>query len=79
MITIHLFHSKLKRSGDSDFKSECPFCKEGIFLMRRDQKTFELLDEDFCIGCGAHVVYKDFNTIFGKYGPKPKKKTRKKK
>jgi len=52
-------HTELKRTGSSAYRSECPFCPEGVLLVRRDQKTMLLLREDNCIGCGQHVVYTD--------------------
>ena len=36
----------------------CPTCKEGMFIGRRDLKTFKLLAEDNCLGCGQPAIYK---------------------
>jgi hypothetical protein len=60
---VFLEHKKLKRSDESPYRSECPFCDDGVFLIRRDEKTFELLELDNCISCGQHVVYKDIEDL----------------
>lgn len=55
---IGLFHRNLKRIGDSVFKSYCPFCSNGLLLMRRNEKL-ELELEDSCTNCGRFVLYID--------------------
>jgi hypothetical protein len=52
-------HSKLERSGDSLYRSECPVCLKGVFLMRRNEKTLHLEEHDNCILCGQRVFYDD--------------------
>jgi len=61
--TITVNHSKLTRFSDSEYKSNCPVCDNGILLVQRDQKTFELLEFDMCISCGQHVRYRDINIM----------------
>jgi len=57
---IRLFHSALRRLDDESVaKSVCPFCGEGIFLVRRDDTTMELMPHDSCKLCGQHVYYMD--------------------
>jgi len=51
-------HSKLKRFGDSAFKSECPVCGEGILAMRRNDNG-KLLKTDQCLWCGQSFLYTD--------------------
>ena len=52
-------HEDLVRFGDSKVASECPTCGQGFLPVRRDEKTFKLLDEDFCVVCGQMFVYID--------------------
>jgi len=52
-------HSKLKRSGDSLYRSECPACLKGVLLMKRNEETLHLEDYDNCILCGQVVFYED--------------------
>ena len=54
---IRVRHEKLKRVGDSAFRSECPACHRGVLMVRRDQETYELLKEDYCLLCGQAFVY----------------------
>lgn len=56
-------HSELERTGESPFRSVCPFCKEGTLLVQREKKTLKLKANDFCILCGQHVIYSDINDI----------------
>ena len=56
-------HTKLKRSGESPYRSECPVCKKGVLLMRRDENTFKLEKEDSCILCGQRVLYDDLDFL----------------
>lgn len=60
---IELKHSSLKRVGDSVFKSECPKCKDGILPVTRDPKTLKIIAEDYCLLCGQHFIYEDFERI----------------
>jgi hypothetical protein len=54
-------HADLERFGDSVYKSQCPVCKEGLLLVRRDQETFQLLREDACSLCGQRFEYLDID------------------
>ena len=56
-------HSKLKRLGESLYKSECPACENGVLLMRRNLDTLRLEKEDRCISCGQAVVYDDLDYL----------------
>jgi len=60
---IRVKHSELKREGDSAFKSVCPACDDGMLLMRRDQHTFKLLNDDICILCGQHFIYEEMPNL----------------
>jgi len=60
---IDVYHSKLKRLDNSSYKSECPFCEDGLFLLGRNMETNELDEFDICISCGKMIVYKDINDI----------------
>lgn len=56
---IKVCHKQLQRaSDDSIFKSICPFCKEGAFLMRRKRDGI-LRTYDHCILCAQRVEYTD--------------------
>lgn len=46
-------------SEESDYKSCCPSCKDGLLLVHRDPKTLRLLRRDRCISCGQVVDYLD--------------------
>ncbi len=54
-------HADLKRYSESDFKTICPMCEEGLLLVHRDQTTLELLRHDHCTGCAQQVYYIDSN------------------
>jgi len=41
------------------FKRDCPFCSLGVFLVGRDQATFQIKDTDFCCLCGQQVKWTD--------------------
>lgn len=60
---IKLKHSSLRRIGDSLFKSECPKCKKGILPVTRDPNTLKVIAEDYCLLCGQHFIYTDFERI----------------
>ena len=69
---IEVRHKNLKRiSEDSEFKSECPFCKTGLLLVSRNMNDFSLETEDGCTFCGKRVKYIDIipNSIILKYKP----------
>ena len=61
---IKVKHADLERFDDrSPFKSVCPKCKDGVLLMRRDQKTLTLLAEDNCVACGRPFIYTDIEDL----------------
>jgi NAD-dependent dihydropyrimidine dehydrogenase PreA subunit len=61
---IRIAHAELERlSEDSDYKSKCVKCPKGVLLVRRDQKTFELIDEDCCLLCGQIYIYTDIERL----------------
>jgi hypothetical protein len=54
-----VFHSKLKRYNDESLsKSVCPFCPDGILVMRRNDK-YQLMPHDHCFHCAQQVYYVD--------------------
>lgn len=58
--TLDVRHSLLVRaSAESAYRSVCPACNHGLLLVRRDDRTFELLRHDRCISCGQTVRYVD--------------------
>lgn len=58
---IRLAHADLKPfvNGESAYQRRCPVCEAGVLLVRRDDKTLELVNVDRCINCGQTVVYTD--------------------
>ncbi len=60
---LHINHASLARVGNSSFRSDCPICKEGLLLVKRDQTTLRLLAEDRCILCGQAFIYDDINNF----------------
>ena len=56
-------HAELKRVGESDFKSKCPVCDDGILLVKRDVTTLKVLADDICISCGQQFHYTDAKKI----------------
>lgn len=59
---IFVRHADLERtstSDDSEYKSNCPVCKVGVLLVMRDQSTLEIIQKDYCVLCGQHVIYTD--------------------
>jgi len=61
---VKIYHSKLKRVGDSYYKSECPFCDEGILLVRRElHNDFKLSAFDRCVCCAQQVEYLDVSKL----------------
>jgi len=60
---LEVYHSELKRYSDSPYKSKCPVCKKGVLLVHRDQKTYELLENDHCVFCGQHFKYLDIDKL----------------
>ena len=60
---IHVRHTDLVRASDSRFRSDCPVCKAGALPVRRDQKTLELIAEDYCLLCGQGFIYDDIDGL----------------
>lgn len=56
---VELYHSRLVRVGDSIYRSECPFCIDGILPVQRDEASGVLLSLDRCVSCGQAVKYLD--------------------
>lgn len=56
--TAAVRHSDLERSGGSAYKSECPVCKGGVLLIRRDG-TMRIVRTDICSLCGQTFRYLD--------------------
>lgn len=68
---VNVFHSELQRySDDSVYKSTCPFCKDGLLLVGRDQATFQLSEYDHCVVCAQTVRYMDIRELRGGEEPK---------
>jgi hypothetical protein len=65
---LKIKHWKLPRVGDSQYRRQCPVCKEGLLLVRRDEKTLELQAEDMCTLCAQQVVYEDISEMRFKDG-----------
>jgi predicted RNA-binding Zn-ribbon protein involved in translation (DUF1610 family) len=62
---VEVVHSAMQRCSDeSDFKSVCPKCPDGMLLVMRDQKSFQIINVDRCIVCGQQFIYMD-STIAG--------------
>jgi len=70
--TIEVKHADLEEVSESQLRRECPVCKPGILLLRRDDTTFKLLAEDICISCGQKVVYTDIETLRDRERPERK-------
>jgi len=62
---IDLRHANQEKVSDlSDWKVECPFCTEGLFLVQRNQNPpHQLLEYDNCIGCGQIVRWVDIDEM----------------
>ena len=61
---IKLYHSRLQSVDDQTYyKRECPFCNRGMFLVHRDNETFKLEEDDYCISCGQGVQYLDIKEM----------------
>lgn len=66
---LHVKHAELLRTSyDSIYKTVCPACDDGLLLVARDQKTFELLADDRCVLCGQRVIYDDIEEMRQKEG-----------
>lgn len=61
---VDVRHRDLARCSDeSVYRSHCPTCKEGVLLVYRDPKTFQLMAEDNCILCGQRYKYLDIEEL----------------
>jgi len=61
---IRIKHKDLQRiSVNSTYTSECPICKVGVLLMRRNKETFKLEQEDICVFCGQCFIYIDIDEV----------------
>ncbi len=59
---IQVRHSELERLDDESlFKSQCPECKQGILLVRRDPRTFKISNIDRCLLCSQLFEYQDLD------------------
>ena len=57
---ITVSHAALPAASEqSPYQKECPVCKEGLLLVRRDDKSFMLRNVDNCIHCGQRFIYTD--------------------
>lgn len=57
---IGLRHSALLPASEvSAYKRLCPFCGEGMLLVRRDDMNGKLKRQDRCTSCGQAVKYLD--------------------
>ena len=43
--------------------ADCPTCKEGTLIGRRDAITFKFLAEDSCLLCGQPVIYETIDGL----------------
>ena len=51
-------HAELKRAGESEYRSVCPECGEGLLMMRRNA-DMSLSPWDNCLSCGCKFQYID--------------------
>ncbi len=56
---ISIRHSDLERSDASRYRSECPACEDGLLLVKRDERTGDLLKHDRCMSCAQLFIYSD--------------------
>jgi len=62
--SILVNHSDLDElDGESLFRRQCPVCEHGVLLVCRNQQTFELEADDYCVYCGQHVEYLDIGRL----------------
>lgn len=65
---VEVRHQDLERFDDSEYKSKCPVCENGMLLMERDMVTLKLKSRDICFSCGRRVIYTDLvEEIYLKY------------
>lgn len=60
---IYIRHAALRSVEPGSFKVECPFCFDGLFLGRRNEREesdyLKLLRGDQCTSCGRRVLWMD--------------------
>jgi DNA-directed RNA polymerase subunit RPC12/RpoP len=57
---MQIKHADIKRAeDDSQYKSVCPQCNEGVLMMLRNPETFKLRNIDNCFLCGQRFEYTD--------------------
>lgn len=57
-------HKDLERySPHSILKSKCLKCTDGMMLMVRNDQTFELNADDYCVYCGQQYIYEDIEDV----------------
>lgn len=63
--TIPVYWHQLEREVNgynNQWKSECPFCNIGLFLLGRNDDGI-LKEIDCCVHCGQHVLYLDIEDM----------------
>lgn len=60
---IQLFWGSLAPLIEGSLKRQCPFCDEGVLVLRRGIETGELVDNDTCLLCGQQVQYVDIEDL----------------
>ncbi len=66
----HVNHRDLTRVGDSEFRSQCPMCADGILPVIRNFTTHKLQKNDVCLLCGRRFIYDDIKeNVQLKYKP----------
>jgi hypothetical protein len=67
---IHVRHAELIRTGESGYRSNCPVCKKGVLLVRRNPKNpVEIEELDNCVLCGQTFIYDDIEDLRKPKGP----------
>lgn len=58
-------HQDLTRAArdGSGLASNCPTCKQGVLLMRRNPRTLVLEEWDLCVLCGQQFIYQDIASL----------------
>lgn len=59
---IRLFYADLEPVNDDALRRNCPFCSNGMLLLKRDGDGV-LEPNDRCIGCGQQVEYLDIDDL----------------
>jgi hypothetical protein len=62
---LRVFHAQLARSSEeSAYRSKCPFCEQGMFMIFRHETSLRLRRRDRCLHCLQKVEYAE-DTING--------------